>query len=131
MTGEIKTYETALGKYWLDGEILHFQAGNAPRTIPHVKENFGTIRRAMNNKKVCLLADLSDISPLEKDTRDYIVREVQQTYSAVAFVSDSHLGNVIAKMFLMLKEPGFPGRKFSDEKEAIAWLKQFRDPAFR
>jgi hypothetical protein len=126
----IQSYTTSLGQYWLHEGILHFQASNAQRTLSRIHDNFDIIKKAVNYRKVCLLADLSDIAPVDKPERDYMIREIQETYKAVALVSDSAMGNLVAKMFLTLKEPNFPAMKFDSEKEATVWLMQFRDPAY-
>jgi len=125
MESALPKYETPLGTYWFEGEnILCYKANSKPRTIENIKVNFSIIDLITSGRKVSLLADLGETAPLTREAREYIIAEIQKKYKAVALVPRSPLGQVIAKTFLLMKEPLFPSRMFEDEREAMRWLQR-------
>ena len=76
-------------------------------------------------KKVCLLIDTTNSTPSSKEVRDYAAEIFPELVKAIAMVSKSALGRMIANLFFGLKPPPYPVKMFSEEAEAKEWLKQY------
>jgi hypothetical protein len=121
-----KTFEGELATFWFDElGILCAKAKNVPRSLETQKQNYAFIRQITGNRKVCLLSEMTDSSPLDKETRDYVAKELPFVFHAMAVMSDSPTGKIIANLFLALKNQPIPIRMFSSELTAKEWLKQY------
>jgi hypothetical protein len=125
-SGSTKIFEGELATLWFDENgILCALAKSVPRTLEKQKENYTFIRQITGNKKVCLLSDTTSSRPQDKETRDYMARELPNVFKAMAVISESVTGIFITNVFLTLKRQPIPIKIFSDEKKAKEWLKQY------
>jgi hypothetical protein len=121
-----KLYEGELATFWFDENgILCALAKNTIRTLERQKTNYDFIRKITGNKKVCLLSDTSNSSPQDKETRDYIARELPGIFKAMAIISTSTMGEFSANVFIALKDQPIPILFCDTEEKAKEWLKQF------
>ena len=124
--GEIRIYEGPFSRFWLDEYgILHAQSQNIPRTLQGQKDTTALIGQITGNKKVCMLADTTLASPMDKEVRLYVAREMPSIFNAVAVISSSVLGRFFGNLFVGLKNNLVPMKLFTNEEEAITWLKQY------
>ena len=72
---------------------------------------------------------LVDLRPLKSQTRDarnyYGSAEVMRNTAAVALLVSSRVSMVIANFFISVTKSAVPSRLFTDEAEAIEWLKGY------
>lgn len=81
--------------------------------------------RITGGKKMCMLLDITYARPSRKEDRDEAAEILAKVVKAMAMVSRSPLGRMIANLFFGLKPPPYPVKMFSDEKEAREWLRQY------
>jgi len=125
-SNEPRIYEGPFTKFWLDEfGILHAESQNIPRTLQGQKETMELIRRITDNKKVCMVADTTHATTMDKETRLFVAKEMPSMFKAVAVVSTSALGQFFGNLFLGLKNNPVPMRLFTSEADAIEWLKRY------
>ncbi|MBA3706919.1 MAG: hypothetical protein H0W84_13770 [Bacteroidetes bacterium] len=66
--------------------------------MENVIENFELIKQISNNKKVCVIMDVTKADMAEKKIRDYVISQFSNYFNAVAFVSEIISGG---KLFLL------------------------------
>lgn len=121
-----KIYETEIGTMWFDEDgILCQISKQTPRTMDRMKQHIYLTGQISHNKKVCVIADATHAAPSDKQVRDYIGIELQKSCKALAILSNSVLGTMIANILILLKGQVVPMKMFTDEKKAKEWLKQF------
>lgn len=121
-----RLYESDLATFWFDENyILCAIAKKTHRTVDKQKKTYELIRQISDNKKVCILSDATSVSPLDKETREYVALEIPTIFKAMAIISASALGRTIANIFLTLKRQPVPIKMFANEKDAKEWLKQY------
>lgn len=119
-------FEGELASFWFDENgFLCAQAKNTPRTLERQKENYALIRKISGNKKVCLLTDTTSSSAQDRATREYTATEIPHIFKAMAIISTSAAGRMVANLFIALKDNPIPIKIFGDESSAREWLKTY------
>lgn len=72
-----------------------------------------------------LLIKLNNLKFATPQGREYMAKEGTRGIIAGAFLTNSTFERTILNLFLLINRPPKPARAFSDEKEALQWLKQF------
>jgi beta-glucosidase/6-phospho-beta-glucosidase/beta-galactosidase len=123
---EKRIFESELATFWFDNEgILHAEAKLIPRTLENQKQTYEYIRKISDNKKVCMLSNATRSKPMDKETRDYIAKEMPNVIKAMAVISQTSLGFYISNIFLSLKRQPVPIKLFTTETEAKEWLRKY------
>ncbi len=112
---------------WFDENgILCSIAKKVPRqTVEETKKTMEELRKITGGKKICLLSDSTDSAPLNKELRDYLAEVIPEIAIAIAIISRSAVGKMVANLFFSIKKQPYPVKMFSDEMEAKEWLKQY------
>ncbi len=118
-------FEGEIATYWLDDGILVSLSKSPKRTIANITENIALVKRITNNKKVPLLIYLSKSPIPDKETREFVTKQLPNIYTAMAMVSKAGLAKFIVNFLFKLKPPPVPMKNFTDDKEAKEWLKQY------
>ena len=118
-------FEGEIATYWLDDGILVSLSKSPKRTIANITENIALVKRITNNKKVPLLIYLSKSPIPDKETREFVTKQLPNIYTAMAMVSKAGLAKFIVNFLFKLKPPPIPMKNFTDDKEAKEWLKQY------
>lgn len=61
----------------------------------------------------------------DKETRKFVARELPNVYTAMAVISKPGLSKFIMGVLFKLKPPAIPMKKFTDDREAKEWVKQY------
>jgi hypothetical protein len=120
--------ETTRSYYWVaDNGVLHMiSKKNAPTiNIEETKTMFNAFVQAAHGKRFCILADVTFSTPNDKATREFVAVELPKIVTALAMVSASPLGRMVANLFFSLKTSPYPAKMFSTENEATEWLQQY------
>jgi hypothetical protein len=118
---DCQVYETELARLWLDKDgILYSDLKPARRTAENTKNNLQVTKELAKGKKVSIIVDITRSAPLTKEVRDLLDKEVNNIYTAIAFVARTPLAKMYANIFLRLPWP--PINIFTNEKAAKKWL---------
>lgn len=125
-----KEMQTSTGRLWIDEElgIVRFDyARGSVTTILEAQENIRAIKQISEGKLYPFLADITKCKSVDREARAlYAGRESGSTYSSVALLSKTPIGNIIGNFYLSLyAKSHMPCKLFTSEREAIAWLKGF------
>jgi len=122
-----EVFEFQTSTMWFDENgILCSIAKKVPQqTVEEAKKTMEELRKITGGKKVCLLSDSTDSTPLNKEMRDYAAKVIPEIAKAIAVISRSAVGKMVANLFFSIKKQPYPVKMFSDEREAKEWLKQY------
>ena len=95
-------------------------------SVELVKKMVGKMGEMVNYKQVPLLASHDATAMPGKENREYWAKKEACPYSkADAFLINSIVLKLIANFYLKFNKPERPTRMFTNEKEAIKWLRTF------
>ncbi len=122
-----KLIEFKTSTMWFDEYgILCSIAKKVPQqTVEEAKQTMEEFRKITGGKKVCMLSDSTDSAPINKELRDYVAEVLPEIALAVAIISRSAVGKMVANLFFSIKKQPYPVKMFNDELEAKEWLKQY------
>lgn len=117
---------TQTGEVWLgeDG-ILRIEITN-PRehTLADARENAEAGRRVGAGVRRPLLAKVVTPGPMTNEARAfYASEEAARGLTALAMVTTSVLGRIVANLLMGLSTTPIPMRLFSSEQAALSWLR--------
>ena len=115
-----------IADYYLSDEgILFSYSKPILRTVELIAENVQLVKKITNNKQVPLLIYLTPSPMPDKATRKFSTEQLSTIYSAMAMVSKPGLSQFIMKLLFALKPPPIPMKSFTNDKEALIWLRKF------
>jgi hypothetical protein len=117
--GEIADY------YYSPEGILYSYSKDIKRTVENIRNNIALVKEITGGKKVPLLIYLTGSPVPDKETRKYSAEQLPNVYTAMAMISKGGLAQFIMNLLFKFKPPTIPMKTFSDDKEAVDWLKQF------
>jgi len=117
--GEIADY------YYSSEGILYSYSKDVKRTIENIRNNIALVKEITGGKKVPLLIYLTKSPVPDKETRKYSAEQLPNVYTAMAMISKGGLAQLIMNLLFKFKPPTIPMKTFSEDKEAVDWLKQF------
>ncbi len=123
--------ETSTQKLFWDSEneIVHCELFRDQTTEELAKENVDaqeSIRDGLNKAKTRVLIDMSAVTEISKEARDYFANErTASIQRATALLIGSPISRVIGNFFMGLNKPISPTRLFTDPQNAIKWLQTF------
>ena len=117
--GEIADY------YYSSEGILYSYSKDVKRTVENIRNNIALVKEITGGKKVPLLIYLTRSPVPDKETRKYSAEQLPNVYTAMAMISKGGLAQLIMNLLFKFKPPTIPMKTFSEDKEAVDWLKQF------
>ncbi|MBS4044514.1 MAG: STAS/SEC14 domain-containing protein [Chitinophagaceae bacterium] len=90
--------------------------------IEETKQVIEFIKQHSKNEKICMLIDVTHAGETTREVREYAAAELPKITKAIAMISDSIMGKMVANLFFNLKFQPYPVKMFNDEKAAIKWL---------
>ena len=123
----VKVFDTVSSTYWFDesGILCSISKKTELLSLEESKQLVEDFLKIIGNKKVCMLADVTNSSETTREVRDYAAKELPKFIKAIAMISKSALGRMLANLFLTIKEQPYPTKMFNDEAEAKEWLKGY------
>lgn len=112
---------------WIDGDGILYSVSRkgARQSLEESRNNLEELRKMTRGGKVCMLIDVTHTSESTKELRDFAAEELPKLVKAIAMVSESALGTMLANLFFTLKTQPYPTKMFKGEEEAKLWLKQY------
>lgn len=122
-----KVTEWEASKFWFDemGILCSVSKKVKPQSLEETKIIVENFKKIIGDKKVCLLMDVTNSSEASKEVRDYAAVEFPKFIKAMAMISKSALGKMLANLFFSVKTQPYPSKMFNNEKEAKEWLLQY------
>jgi hypothetical protein len=123
----VEVTETATGHYWLDQDgILWAKQKKIPDFPLEARiRSFSTFREKMGNKRICMIIDVTDGSPISREAQHFNLKEFPKVFKAIAFVSRSAYGRMLGRLYLGMHESPLPIEIFSSEADALQWIRQY------
>jgi len=124
---DAKVTETNTSIYWFDenGILCSISKKAAPQSLQDTMRIMDELKVQLAGRKVCILIDVTNSGESTKELRDYAAVEFPKIVKAMALVSSSELGKMLANLFFNLKQQPYPTKMFTDEEAAREWLKQY------
>ncbi|MDP1800512.1 MAG: STAS/SEC14 domain-containing protein [Bacteroidota bacterium] len=126
--GNVQVQEWPTSTSWIDEDGILYsisKKGVEPPSLEETKKLLEQFKEMIGGKKICMLIDVTHTTESTRETRDYVAEEFPKYVKAIAMVSDSALGKMLANLFFTLKTQPYPTKMFSNEIDAKAWLKQY------
>ncbi len=124
----VDAVSTATGLTWLDksGIIIAVANEHELHTLKDAEENNRlTIRLAQGVRRPFLI-DMTKVKSMSREARAfYAGPEPAKALLAVAILTTSNIGNLVANFFLRLTKPSLPTKLFTDADEAMDWLSRY------
>ena len=126
---KVKLYETPISTHWFNElGIFCSVSKKVERKIEHYHELMNLYKSlSKTGEKFKMLSDATDAMPQSKEVRELIVSEMPKYIKAHAVLVDKMMENSLNSTFLRLSWQGYPVMIFTDEKEAIEWLLEFKE----
>ena len=123
----VKIYDWSTSTFWFDedGIFCAISKKTPPQTLEESKKSVDDLMKVIGEKKICMLIDVTNSGESTKEVRDYAAVEFPKFIKAIAMVSKSALGKMLANLFFSIKSQPYPTKMFNDENEARQWLKQY------
>ncbi|HXB40311.1 MAG TPA: STAS/SEC14 domain-containing protein [Bacteroidia bacterium] len=116
-------YTTWMGE---DGIARTVVKKNAEVKLKEAVENTEAVFSLFKDKKFPLLIDSRYIKYITKEARDHFsINNRETVIICFGILIDSPLSRVIGNFFMGLNKPSVPAKLFTNEEEALKWLKKF------
>jgi hypothetical protein len=111
-----------------DGLVIVRIKDGALQSLTDAKENLAASVAETGGKRRPLLVDIRSAQPLEADARHhYSGQTLVERFLALALLIDgSPFGRMMGTVYLRIAQPGIPTQLFSNEAQAVEWLKGHR-----
>ncbi len=99
---------------------------NSEIEIEDAKNDFETGKKLADNKIKPVYADSRNVIYHSKEVRDYYASKMMEKHiSAMAIHVNSLATKIIGNFFILTNKPPYPTKLFTNENDAIEWLKTF------
>ena len=102
---------------WKKGVIIELE--DAKDTMKYALENYNL------GKPMPTYVDMTEISGMSRESRDYFQNTNTGTSNALALVVASMLSRLIGNIFISMNQSGIPLKLFNEGEQAIEWLNTF------
>ena len=117
---------TQTGEVWLgeDGVIRIEIRNPREHTLQDAVESVDAVRRAGEGTRRPLLSRVAAPGPMTSEARAfYASEEAARAITALAMVTNSVLGRIVANLLIGLNATPVPMRLFASEDEGLRWLR--------
>ncbi|MBL0330187.1 MAG: hypothetical protein IPP64_12395 [Bacteroidetes bacterium] len=107
--------------------ILRFDIDSVDEiTLQNLKEHLEVVKALGNGKSFCNLVVLTKFIQVGDDARKFAASKDSNMYTlADAFVINSVALKIVGNFYIRYNKPVRPTRLFTDESEALRWLRTF------
>ena len=126
--GTSSVHLTRTARIWLDevGIVRTVVLPNANIVLEDTVRNYEVVKELSQGQRVPMYTDARAVGSASRDVRVYASSDfVVKLVSATAVLVGSPVSRVLGNFFVRLNRPPYPTRLFTDEAEALDWLKQF------
>lgn len=120
---DLTCYYTWMGE---DGIARTKVKQGAEVEIEEARENSIVVNSFYSGSKFPLLIDARGINSISREARNFFTTNGRETStSAFGIIIDSYVSKVVGNFFLGINKPVVPTKLFSNEHQAIEWLKEY------
>lgn len=120
---ELRSYITWMGE---DGIARSVVKPNAEISLDDAIANSKAVNDLFVDAKFPLLIDSTKIKSMSREARKYLAVNDRSTHiTAFAVLANSFLSMIIVNFFFKFNKTGVPARMFTNEENAIKWLKKY------
>jgi hypothetical protein len=119
-------YENEYARFWIADGILFFEY--KPNTILGLEVAQTVVADRIhfqNEESYPVLCNVRGIINTDKSGRDYLAQSGSVLTKAVALLVNQKVSLIISNFYLRISKPSVPTQLFTDQGEALAYLKQF------
>ena len=118
-------YEITVGKLSVYEGIIRLQLNDrADIEVHHIDEIYKANQRLSEGSKYSLLVIIGKYTNVSPEARELAAnKELSKNRTSLAFVTDSLAHKLVVNFFIKFNRPSTPTKLFTDEEEAIRWLK--------
>jgi hypothetical protein len=127
----LNAIRSSTGLTWIDENGIVVAVANAHdvHTLNDAQENVRVITQLVEDTPKPLLIDMSKVKSMSRDARMfYAGPEPPKVITAVAMVTNSNIGKLVANFFISLTTQSLPTKMFTEFDAAKQWLMQFKAP---
>lgn len=115
--------ESALARYWrVSEDLLYADSKPAVRTVQTISDNIRLVHELSENQPVKLIITIAKSPVPDKETRDFVAKQLPQVYSAMAMIAPNKLTGFIINLIYGLKKTPIPMKTFSNFEDAEKWI---------
>ncbi len=117
-----------VAKVWVgeDGICRIIHEPNADVSLEDAQETMAAYNKVRGGKRLPLFIDTKNQRSFSREARHYYAsEEAAAVASAAAIIVGTPVSRVLGNFYIGLSNPLLPSRLFTDEDEAMAWLKGF------
>ena len=108
-----------------DDQIYRYIAINNCTIDMDTLEKMTQVGDSWNGTRLCAnLVDIRNMLFIDSKTREYAAAQFRPHVAGQAMLIDSKVSSYFANIFLKFSKPKVPTRLFTNENEAIKWLKE-------
>ena len=108
-----------------DDQIFRYIAINNCTLDMDTLEKMTQTGDSWNGTKLCAnLIDIRNMMFIDNKTREYAAAQYRTHVAGQAILIDSKISSYFANIFLKFSKPKVPTKLFTDEDDAIKWLKK-------
>lgn len=118
--------ESAAG--WMEDGIIFYVFKSRKVDLFEARESVEIKTKIAGDKSYPFFIDISQVNGVTKEAREYLSGgKSTDNISAAALLASSVLSKMIGTFFLTFNNPGIPVKLFTDEQEALKWLKKITE----
>ena len=119
-------YENRYARFWIADGILFFRYN--PDTVIDIEAAKCVVAdriRFQDEKCLPVLCDMQGVLSVDKAGRDYLASYGSVLASAVALLVTENVSLTVSTFYLEISKPAVPTRIFTEESEALSYLRGF------
>jgi len=116
------------GPIWIDRNSIIFvvDEGLKEHSLEDARASVQITMRLSAGVPLPMLIDFTNVRGMRRDVREYYTsEECSVLVTAVAIMTRSSIGRMVANFFLGINKTRVPTRLFSKPEEAVNWLKTY------
>jgi hypothetical protein len=118
--------ESAAG--WIEDNIIFYIFKSRKVDLFEARQSVEIKTKLAGNGNYPFFIDISQVNGVTKEAREFLAGgKSVDNISAAALLASSVLSKMIGTFFLTFNNPGIPVKLFTDEQEALKWLKKFAE----
>lgn len=121
-----ESYRNQNARFWIEEGILFFEY--KPNTIIDLEVAMRVVADRVafqNERQLPVFCDMRGMISIDKAGRDYLAKSGSLLAKAVALIVNENVSMTLSTFYLEINKPSVPTQIFTDEQEALEYLRGF------